>query len=76
MVTTIFGQYIGFWFGTVSAIFFLLIFLTCRILPVKFIKLWGSLWNPVHKWAWILGILSVLTHFTLITLAYVFGVWL
>jgi hypothetical protein len=76
MATIIFDQYIGFWFGTLSAIFFLLIFLTCRIMPLRLIKLWGKWFNIIHKWAWILGIISVLTHITLITLAYVFGIWL
>ncbi len=76
MTTNILGQYIGFWFGTLTAIFFFLAFLTCRILPARIIRAWGKWWNPVHKFAWAGALISATLHITLITLGFVFGVWI
>ncbi|HLD48987.1 MAG TPA: hypothetical protein VJB11_01350 [archaeon] len=76
MPTAIFGQYVGFWFGTLTSISFLLIFLTCRIWgATRLPKIFGKYWESVHKWAWIFGIISVLLHFASITSGYVFGLW-
>lgn len=77
MPTTILGQYIGFWFGTLSAICFLLVFLTCRIFGgTKLYAIFRNYWDAVHKWAWNFGIIFVLIHITLITLGFVFGIWM